>query len=142
VIEAKARFDAPERSVHIRVGGLDGRIYLDLCNETWQAVEIDSEGWRVIDAPPIRFRRAAGMLPLPTPVGGGSIKELRPFLNVQSDDEFVLVVAWILAALRDCGPYPVLVLLGDHGAAKTDVGQDFAHVGRSQHVGIANAAAR
>ena len=26
VIEAKARFDAPERSVHIRVGGLDGRI--------------------------------------------------------------------------------------------------------------------
>ena len=119
VIEAKARFDAPERSVHIRVGGLDGRIYLDLCNETWQAVEIDSEGWRVIDAPPIRFRRAAGMLPLPIPVGGGSIKELRPFLNVQSDDEFVLVVAWILAALRDCGPYPVLVLLGDHGAAKT-----------------------
>jgi hypothetical protein len=73
----------------------------------------------VIDAPPIRFRRAAGMLPLPIPVGGGSIKELRPFLNVQSDDEFVLVVAWILAALRDCGPYPVLVLLGDHGAAKT-----------------------
>ena len=30
VIEAKAHFDAPERTVHIRVGGLDGRLYLDL----------------------------------------------------------------------------------------------------------------
>jgi hypothetical protein len=30
VIEAKAHFDAPERMVHIRVGGLDGRLYLDL----------------------------------------------------------------------------------------------------------------
>src|SRR5262249_36767997 len=30
VIEAKAHFDASERVVHIRVGGLDGRLYLDL----------------------------------------------------------------------------------------------------------------
>jgi hypothetical protein len=60
VIEAKAHFDAPERVVHIRVGGLDGRLYLDLGDETWRAVEIDTTGWRVIDNPPVRFRRAAG----------------------------------------------------------------------------------
>src|SRR5262245_29506067 len=36
VIEAKAHFDAPERMVHIRVGGLDGRLYLDLGDETWR----------------------------------------------------------------------------------------------------------
>ena len=42
VIEAKAHFDAPERVVHIRVGGLDGCLYLDLCDETWRAVEIDA----------------------------------------------------------------------------------------------------
>src|SRR5258707_8523996 len=29
VIEAKAQFDAPERAVHTRGGGLDGRLYLD-----------------------------------------------------------------------------------------------------------------
>jgi hypothetical protein len=44
VIEAKAHFDAPERTVHIRVGGLDGRLYLDLCDATWRAVEIDDTG--------------------------------------------------------------------------------------------------
>ena len=63
VIEAKAHFDAPERVVHIRVGGLDGRLYLDLGDATWRAVEIDATGWRVIDNPPVRFRRAAGMQP-------------------------------------------------------------------------------
>jgi hypothetical protein len=38
VIEARAHFDGPERVVHIRVGGLDGRLYLDLGDENWRAV--------------------------------------------------------------------------------------------------------
>jgi hypothetical protein len=119
VIEAKAHFDAPERQVHIRVGGLDGRLYLDLGDETWRAVEIDATGWRVIDNPPVRFRRASGMKPMPIPVSGGSIETLRSFLNVQTDADFVLVVAWALACLRNRGPYPVIVLSGEQGSAKS-----------------------
>jgi hypothetical protein len=119
VIEAKAHFDAPERVVHIRVGGLDDRLYLDLGDATWRAVEIDTMGWRVIDNPPVRFRRAAGMQPLPVPMAGGSVEVLRSFLNVQSDNDFVLVVAWALAVLRNRGPYPVIVLSGEQGSAKS-----------------------
>jgi hypothetical protein len=119
VIEAKAHFDAPERQVHIRVGGLDGRLYLDLGDETWRAVEIDATGWRVIDNPPVRFRRASGMRPMPIPVRGGSVATLRSFLNVQTDADFVLVVAWALACLRNHGPYPVIVLSGEQGSAKS-----------------------
>jgi hypothetical protein len=119
VIEAKAHFDAPERQVHIRVGGLDGRLYLDLGDETWRAVEVDGTGWRVIDNPPVRFRRASGMKSMPIPVRGGSVATLRSFLNVQSDGDFVLVVAWALACLRNRGPYPVVVLSGEQGSAKS-----------------------
>jgi hypothetical protein len=119
VIEAKASYKSPERIVHVRVGEAGGRTYLDLANPTWQAVEIDAGGWRVVDAPPVRFRRAAGMLPLPMPVTGGSIEELRSFLNVPSNIEFILIVAWCLAALRAYGPYPVLATTGEHGAAKS-----------------------
>jgi hypothetical protein len=119
VIEAKAHFDAPERQVHIRVGGLDGRLYLDLGDEIWRAVEIDATGWRVIDNPPVRFRRASGMKPIPTPVCGGSVETLRSFLNVQTDADFVLVVAWTLACLRNHGPYPLIVLSGEQGSAKS-----------------------
>ena len=54
-----------------------------------------------------------------TPTRGGSINALRPFLNLGSDADFVLVVAWALAVLRDRGPYPVLVLSGEQGSAKS-----------------------
>lgn len=119
VIQSRARFDAPQRIVHVRVGGMGERLYLDLGDEGWRAVEIDTTGWRVIENPPVRFRRAAGMQPLSMPERGGSIDALRSFLNVQSDADFVLVVAWALACLRNRGPYPVIALSGEQGSAKS-----------------------
>ena len=119
VIEAKAKFDGPERVVHVRVGGLDDKLYLDLADEQWRAVEMGATGWRVVESPPVRFRRAPGMRPLRPPERGGSIEALRSFLNVPSDADFVLVVAWALAVLRNRGPYPVIVLSGEQGSAKS-----------------------
>ena len=119
VVEAKAHFDASERPVYIRIGGIDGSLYLDLGDEAWRAIEITTTGWRVVENPPVRFRRPAGMQPLPVPVQGGSVEVLRSFLNVQSDTDFVLVVAWALAVLRNRGPYPVIVLSGEQGSAKS-----------------------
>ena len=105
LVEAKAKFAGPERAVHIRVAGHEGRIYLDLCNKDWQVVEIDTEGWRVVDNPPVRFIRRKGMKALPTPIKGHSVEELREFLNVNKKG-FILAVSWLLAALRPHGPYP------------------------------------
>jgi hypothetical protein len=119
VLEAKAHFDAPERTVHVRVAGLNNKAYLDLGDRAWRAIEIDGMGWKIIEVPPVRFRRAAGMRALPVPVSGGSLNDLRPFLNVRSSRDFILVVAWMLATLRDNGPYPVLALSGEQGTAKS-----------------------
>jgi hypothetical protein len=58
-------------------------------------------------------------LPLPVPERGGSIEALRSFLNLSNQNEFVLVVAWLLAALRSSGPYPLLAISGEQGSAKT-----------------------
>jgi hypothetical protein len=82
-------------------------------------VEVDATGWRVIGNPPVRFRRAAGMRTLPIPLPGGSLETLRSFLNLKSDTDFVLVVAWLLACLHNRGPYPVIVLSGEQGSAKS-----------------------
>ena len=59
------------------------------------------------------------MLPLPTPVRGGSIEALTSFFNLPNRSDFVLVVAWLLAALRHGGPYPLLAVSGEQGSAKT-----------------------
>lgn len=118
-IEAKAIFKGEKREVFLRIGTFEGRIYIDLAGDDWRSIEIDTKGWRVIPKPPIRFRRTAGMQELPTPKKGGSIDELKEFLNVQSDDDFVLLVAWLLTGFRGQGPYPVIVLSGEQGSAKT-----------------------
>lgn len=39
-----------------------------------------------------------GMLPLPEPISGGSIQALWRFLNVATDGDFALAMAWLLAA--------------------------------------------
>ncbi len=120
-LEGFARFDSEERSVFVRVAGDSGRVYLDLCNDRWQVVEISGDGWRIIDASdsPVRFRRAGGMLALPSPVHGGQIDGLRKFLNVRNDEDFALAVGWLVGALQPHGPYPVLILHGEQGSAKT-----------------------
>lgn len=119
VIEARAHYEAPERPICLRVGEHAGNLYLDLGDESWRAIEIGCDGWRVIAEPPVRFRRAAGMLPLPEPARGGSLDILRKLVNVGSDQDFYLAIAWLLATYRPRGPYPVLILAGEQGSAKT-----------------------
>ncbi len=118
-IAARAQFDGPTEPVFVRVAGHGNKTYIDLCDQAWRAIEIDAIGWRVVPLPPVRFIRAPGMLPLPEPQGGGLVTELRRFLNLPDDDSFVLAIAWMLAALRDRGPYPVMVLAGEQGSAKS-----------------------
>jgi hypothetical protein len=119
LLEAQAQFDAPERAIHVRVAEHAGHTYLDLADEDWRAVEIGPGGWRVIGSPPVRFRRPAGMLPLPVPEPGGSIEALVSLLNLASHNDLVLVVMWLLATLRSAGPYPLLAISGEQGSAKT-----------------------
>lgn len=122
LIEAQALFDGVEHPVHVRVAEHQGNVYLDLCNADWQVVEITPNGWQVIGESPVRFRRSAGMLPLPVPKAGGSIDELCSFLNVD-DATRPLVIAWLVASLRPRGPYPVLALFAEQGSGKSTTGR-------------------
>jgi hypothetical protein len=55
VLEAKAQFDGPERPVWIRVAEHEGAIYLDLGNNSWEAVKITTTDWEVVSEPPVCF---------------------------------------------------------------------------------------
>jgi hypothetical protein len=120
-LEGFARFQGSERAVHVRLAESADKVFLDLGDQQWHAIEISKEGWRIVESCdcPIRFRRPNGMLALPTPERGGTISGLRSFLNVSGDDDFLLIAGWLLATLHPRGPYPILILHGEQGSAKS-----------------------
>ena len=118
LFEAKALFDGEESPINLRVANHRGKLYLDLCDRAWRAVEIDAEGWRIVNRPPPRFHRTRGSQPLPAPERGGSLEELRGFLNVDHQG-WTLIKAFLVAALRPSVPCPIFVAKGEQGAGKT-----------------------
>src|SRR5215211_886497 len=82
-------------------------------------VRVAPEGYEVVSRPPVAFVRKAGFAPLPYPVDGGTVDDIRPFLNVGSDGDFMLVAAWAAFSLSPQCPFPVLVLQGEQGSAKS-----------------------
>ena len=121
VLEARATSDGPTREPWRRVGKRDGKLYLDLCDSGWRVVEVDISGWRVLDKHDAPFIRSRAMIELPTPEGGYAVDEMRRFVNVAGDDDFVLMISWLLAGFRPDGPYPVACIGGEQGSGKSNL---------------------
>lgn len=119
-IEAYAHNGGETEEVYNRVAGANGKVYVDLANENWEAVEIDSAGWRVVSTPPVTFRRGRGICELPTPEPGGSLHELRQFVNV-NDENWILLIGYIIGTLNPLPPYPILGVYGEQGSGKSTV---------------------
>jgi hypothetical protein len=120
-LAAQARHRGSLYQTYIRVGGGNGAIYLDLCNSDWQVVEVTTAGWRICDRCPIKFLRTASMQPLPEPIAGGSVNQLRRFANPANEPQFQLIVGWLIGALWAQGPYPNLAVSGEQGSGKTQL---------------------
>ena len=92
ILEARAVNDGPQYEPFIRVGRHGDKLFLDLCDARWRAVEITATGWSVVDdaaveiAAVILHARAAGARSRRHDRGVA-----RLFLNVRSDDDFMLV---------------------------------------------------
>jgi Toprim domain len=121
-IEAKAHYDGARHEVFLRSANLGDRVYVDLCDDHWRAIEIDSDGWRTIEDVPVHFRREAGMQPLPAPSmidPKKGIARLKEVLCLRDERDLVVIVAWELAALASRPPFTVLVFVGEPGSTKS-----------------------
>ncbi|HET6755940.1 MAG TPA: hypothetical protein VFH23_18525 [Jiangellaceae bacterium] len=119
VLEGEAQgIDPTEVALRVGHSPIDGRLVLDLGGDDGRAVVIGAYGWEIVDVSPVLFWRTNATLPLPTPDDLGSLVDLSALLNV-SDDDWPLIVAWLVAALIPEMPHPVLMLRGEHGTAKS-----------------------
>jgi hypothetical protein len=108
---------ANRADMHLRFAKTD-LCYFHLGDEEATVIEIDANGWRVAEEPPVRFRQGDGNLPLPMPMEG-THEELRSFFNVD-DENLPFLLAFIVSCfLRPGRAMPIAVLTGPAGSAKS-----------------------
>lgn len=110
---------ADEAPVWLRSAKHNGRVYIDLGDDSGCAVEINETGWRFVPFPPVLFMRSNLSLPFPRPVNDYPFDRLRELLNLPDDGTFQLLMTWCVVALMPTGPYPVVAIGGEHGSGKT-----------------------
>ena len=121
-LEAIAIYDGPEIAVHQRAAKWGESIVIDLCNESWSVVIVTpGQEWRVVpcEESPVRFTRKRGMKALPIPTRGGTITELRPFVNFKANGQWVMYCCSLVTMFLPDGPYVILVITGEQGSAKS-----------------------
>jgi len=128
--EAIATFDAKavisEKILEpsLRFARADGKLYLDLCNDSWDVVEISADGWNIVKnvGGDVRFIRKDNMHSLPRPItpgdGENPLEELRALLNTPAES-WRLLLSCVIACFDPSIARPILMLQGEQGSGKS-----------------------
>ncbi|MDP9343687.1 MAG: hypothetical protein M3Q23_16660 [Actinomycetota bacterium] len=117
-LEAMALDQAPRVDTAVRVAGAGGEVWIHVDPEV--AAHVTRSGWE-LGPPPERPRlwTPPGWKPLPSPSREGDLDDLHGFVNLHREEDFRLLVAYLVFSFNPTGPYPVLFLVGPPGAGKS-----------------------
>lgn len=122
---ALARRSGISEPVYRRVASLGDEVWIDLGTDERSAVRVTAGGWSLEQKPGVMFVRPGSSKPLPVPERGKSILQLRKYVSsdplaaADDDDNYLLVLMWLLAALRGVEPFPILVIQAQQGSGKS-----------------------
>ena len=119
IIEAKACFEGPEYELANRLLSKDGSIWYDMSDSKWRVVEINKQGWKIVENPPILFKRYSHQKPQVDPIKDGNVKDILKFVNIVSDDQQLLLLVWLVTSFIPDFPHPILNVYGSQGSAKS-----------------------
>jgi len=129
--DANASLSQKLHDLHVRcVEDKDGNLWLDLCNEKWEAVKITPGKWEVIAAPPSLFRRYPHMQPIIIADEGDrrDFDEFIAILHLKSEDEQKLIAGVLGTAWIAGIPHPIVIPYGRKGAGKTTLCEHVRHI--------------
>ena len=118
LFSAQARRSGNRSEIYCRTAKVADAYYLDIADENGQAIKVDSSGWSFENTFNVSFVRGSSLLPTVTPEHDGSIELLRQFVRA-SDDDFTLLISYLIECLRPDTPKPVLYITGEAGSSKT-----------------------
>lgn len=119
IIESSACFDGDKYTLHNRTAWYEKAIWYDLADPLWRVVKITPDGWQIVEIPPVLFRRYSHQQSQVEPVHGGDIKKLLELVNVQSEDQKILLLVWLVSCFIPDFPHPIPNVYGAQGSAKT-----------------------
>jgi len=113
----------PTKNTFLRIAEYEGVVYYDLGTQKWETVKITKDGWEIANEAPVIFKRFPHMQPQVMPIKAPveSVKKILPFINVHIEELQILILVWLVSLFIPDISYPVLVLQGDHGSAKTSI---------------------
>ncbi|TPL54943.1 hypothetical protein FJ937_04695 [Mesorhizobium sp. B2-4-4] len=118
-LEAIGLFDGPSFPVYARVAGDTKSIAIDLGREDGRMIKISSDGQTIESNLTHKFVRGAGFESLPLPeASGDGLRRLQSFLGLDNQN-YRLLLAFLVNALKPQGPYFILLVEGEQGSGKS-----------------------
>lgn len=118
VLVAKVRFGKYDRiKMYVRVGKCGGGIYYDLADSSGSVLEINSEGWRIVDDKRRLFSRYNHQLPQVMPKQGGEVEKIFRYFNLKAGK--LLFLCWLITCFVPGIAHPMPIIHGEKGAAKS-----------------------
>ena len=107
-------------SINHRVAGsLNSRIAYFLADEQRRTVVVEPDGWKIVVKAKEKFVKREADLPQVRPTRGGNcLTLLRPYVNL-SDDDFKLLVIWLIQAFSRESSHNALVISSAKGTGKS-----------------------
>jgi energy-coupling factor transporter ATP-binding protein EcfA2 len=108
----------PQIQTHVRHAKHESDIYIDLGDETGEAIQLSGGDWQIVNRPPVYFQRSALTAPLVRPVRGGEVSKMFEILNIQEEVQSLLI-CYLAASQDPTIPIPLIVLNGEQGSGKS-----------------------
>jgi hypothetical protein len=104
--------------VFMRVGYHEGAVYLDLGGARF--IKVTPEGWTQEADVGCHFLRPRVTLPTPTrDVSSDIWDRFGKYINAGAEGSWILAVHWLIGCLNPFGTYPMLLIQGEGGSAKS-----------------------
>jgi len=117
-LEAKAIHTNEKRQLYNRTARVRNTIYYDL-GDDHNIVTIDGSGWKITSVSPVLFRRYNHQIPQVFPKEGYSLYKVFDYVNLKDEKDRLLYLASLITSFIPDIPRPALVIIGDHGSAKS-----------------------
>jgi hypothetical protein len=123
VLKGKAQQEGKQYTLYNRVAPASDGIWLDMADAKWRAIKITSEGWKIIDNPPILFRHYSHQQPLAQPASTqqGDIWKLLDYTTIPKEDDKTRLafLCTCVSYLIPLIPHPAIVASGPQGSTKS-----------------------